>query len=642
MQDQKAIIKKLAKLEQVKSKLKKEFVGIDLQIDQIVDSIRTWYCFPESLNRPLVVNLWGITGTFKTSIIRRLVELLGRSTGFKEIDSRAILSSKFDALLGITEIEKVQGNKDLPEIILIDEFQNVKTLDAFGNDTKDSKTLYELFSILSDGKLKYPRNMYSLGKLTNIVKQIKENPEKCYGVLKEKVDIILDQYLERLEREKKRKVEVIDNEDSIFTLSTKKINSREAHYTIGDAFWDNNYYQLEDFKEFQYAIIAGFKNDHKALFDYIVKTVEGISKDITIDLSKSLIFVAGNLDNIFSGLTHSIDTDSITPDEFYEYSKQVNFNDVKNCLLENFKPEQVSRLGTNHVIFPSFNSKMYKKLISGLNKRTLAKFKEQKIEIIIDPSVDAFLLKHGAIPSQGARSILSSHEFVVDSNISELIALAILNGTKKATLSVKYNMLVLKAKKEIVIKDISIIDTKVLANYEEPLNSIISTHESGHSIAVIALMGKYPDMVKVRSSDGDIGGYVKYTPEILPTKQDMKHRLAISMAGYAAEMLVHGADNVSSGASSDILSATAVASSMVKVLGMGDGMSANGFSMGRDTLVLNDKDRLDQEVDDLISEAFTLAMTVLIFYRKELDILTRKLKTCVTMKEEEIRKLLKM
>jgi cell division protease FtsH len=482
-----------------------------------------------------------------------------------------------------------------------------------------------------------------------ISNQIKQFPDKTYKELKDTLDARIDDQLQRRERQAKRmEAEILKknpvNAAQMIEESFDAIASfgESSSCTIAEVFWDKNYYALEDFYEFNYEAITNFKNDHKALFEYFIKTVDSITTDITLDLSKSLIFIAGNLDNIFAGLTHHIDNDSINPDEFYEYSKQVNFNDVKNCLLQNFKPEQVSRLGTNHVIFPSFNNKMYKKLISNLNKRTLAKFKKQKIDITIDSSVDDFLLKYGAIPSQGARSILSSHEFVVDSNISELISLAILNRTKKAKLSVKNNMLVLEAKKEKVVKDISIIDTKVLTNYPEPLNSVISVHEAGHAIAVIALTGRYPHMIKVRSSDSDVGGYVKHGGDELPTKETMKLQLAIKMAGYAAEFLIHGPDNVSSGASSDIMSATATASMMVKLLGFGDGISANGFSMGRDNLVLNDVNRLDQEVDDMISESFTLACTVLEFYKKEHKMLTSALKKTITMKEEDIKKLLKM
>lgn len=43
--------------------LKKEFVGIDKQIDSIMDNLRTWFLFPELQSRPLVISIWGLTGT---------------------------------------------------------------------------------------------------------------------------------------------------------------------------------------------------------------------------------------------------------------------------------------------------------------------------------------------------------------------------------------------------------------------------------------------------------------------------------------------------------------------------------------------------------------------------------------------------
>ena len=633
--DQQQIITKLAELEVIKTKLKREFVGIDDQINQIVDSIRTWYCFPETLSKPLIVNLWGITGTFKTSVLRRLVELLGKKQDFREIDARNLLSDSFKNLVGVENIYRIDEYK-LPEIILIDEFQNIRTIDNFGQDVADSKKLHTLFSILSDGKAKEQKNSYGMVALTQLVKEIRENKDAIVKKVSIKHLEAKDRYYARLERDKNR----ITN--SLNSTPVFKEAEEDDIPTFADSFWELHSFTLDNFKEFRYRVIESFKNDSEALFTFICDEFEKITPEVTIDLSKTLMFVAGNLDDIFSGLTHHLDNDSINADEFYEYSKNVNFNDVKHSLLYRFKPEQVSRLGTNHVIFPSFNNKMYKKFISNLNKRTLSKFKSQGIKIVIDKSVDEMLLKNGAVPSQGARSILSAHEFVVESNISELLALAILNGTKVAKLSVKNNHLVLEAKKEKVLKDISILDTKVLENYPEPLNSTICVHEIGHAMCVIALTGEYPDMIKVRSSDQNVGGYVKYSPSSLPNKQDLKNRLAISLGGYAAEYLEFGPDNVSSGASSDILNATSTASVMVKLLGFGDGMSASGFSMSRDGLVLNDTDRLDQEVDDLISEAFVLACTVLLFYKKERKILFNFIKNKTTMKKEEIKKILKM
>lgn len=54
------------------------------------------------------------------------------------------------------------------------------------------------------------------------------------------------------------------------------------------------------------------------------------------------------------------------------------------------------------------------------------------------------------------------------------------------------------------------------------------------------------------------------------TKQQMLARLDVCMAGRVAEELVFGADNVTSGASSDLRAATRTARLMVEQFGMSD------------------------------------------------------------------------
>lgn len=605
---------KLDTLENVKSKLKKEFVGIDRQIDQIVESLKVWYIFPETLSKPLIINLWGITGTFKTSVIRRLVFLLNVQS-FKEIDSRKLPSDTLRNIIGVgRQID--DPNLVLPEVFLLDEFQNIRTISNRGDDTEISTELHELFSWLSDGKIKYTRSAYVHSKLTNLVANLKISPESI-------------------------KREINTRRTTLFDYDINGVSSPTT-MTDCEVFYDIYYYTFEEYFVFSKEKIVSFENDLRSLFKFIMKTASTLTLDYTLDLSKGLVFIAGNVDEAFEGLTHNMDNDMLTPDQFYEVSSQVNFNVIKESLLYRFKPEQVARLGTNHVIFPSFNTKMYTKFIHGLNKRTVAKFKRFNVNIEIDESVVQFILTHAAIPSQGARSVLSAHEYLVDSNIPEALASALLNGGDTVRISIKNEDVLITTKKKTIKKEITIIDKVVLESYPEPLNSTICTHEAGHTLAVIALTGSYPDIIKVRLSNNDIGGYVKYKGEDLPTKNNMKLSLAITMAGYAAEYLTYGPDNVSSGASSDIMNATTTAAYMIKVLGFGDGMSASGFSMGRDNLVLNDIERLDQQIDDLISEAFTLACVVLNFYKKEHAELTKRLKTSIILKENEIRSLLKM
>ena len=61
--------------EEVKEILKKEFFGINDQIDQVVKSFETWMTIKEYQERPMIVCLWGLTGTGKTALINRCIEL---------------------------------------------------------------------------------------------------------------------------------------------------------------------------------------------------------------------------------------------------------------------------------------------------------------------------------------------------------------------------------------------------------------------------------------------------------------------------------------------------------------------------------------------------------------------------------------
>lgn len=67
---------KIKKLENAGKVLKEEFVGLDSIIDNLLESISSWYITPEIIKRPVIVSLWGMTGTGKSSVVRRLLELL--------------------------------------------------------------------------------------------------------------------------------------------------------------------------------------------------------------------------------------------------------------------------------------------------------------------------------------------------------------------------------------------------------------------------------------------------------------------------------------------------------------------------------------------------------------------------------------
>ena len=72
-------------LQEIAAQLKTELFGIDTVIDRVIDSVRAWYVLPELVSRPVIVCLWGLTGTGKTQLVRRLAQLLGFYDRFIEV-----------------------------------------------------------------------------------------------------------------------------------------------------------------------------------------------------------------------------------------------------------------------------------------------------------------------------------------------------------------------------------------------------------------------------------------------------------------------------------------------------------------------------------------------------------------------------
>jgi cell division protease FtsH len=79
-------LNKQAVLDNARKILKQEFIGINEIIDEIIDNVSSWFFLPDLQEKPVVVNLWGLTGVGKTSLVNRLVELLDFEDSFYRFD----------------------------------------------------------------------------------------------------------------------------------------------------------------------------------------------------------------------------------------------------------------------------------------------------------------------------------------------------------------------------------------------------------------------------------------------------------------------------------------------------------------------------------------------------------------------------
>lgn len=99
----------------------------------------------------------------------------------------------------------------------------------------------------------------------------------------------------------------------------------------------------------------------------------------------------------------------------------------------------------------------------------------------------------------------------------------------------------------------------------------VAIHESGH--AIIGLVKEHANKVQKISivPRGQAGGYVLMTPKkdkMIQTKLELIATITSFMGGRAAEEVFFGKDNVSTGASDDIVQATSIARRMVTEWGM--------------------------------------------------------------------------
>ena len=56
--DRELFVEKMQILERAGEQLKKEFVGLDTIIDEIVRQVSCWFVFPEMQEQPCIINLW--------------------------------------------------------------------------------------------------------------------------------------------------------------------------------------------------------------------------------------------------------------------------------------------------------------------------------------------------------------------------------------------------------------------------------------------------------------------------------------------------------------------------------------------------------------------------------------------------------
>jgi cell division protease FtsH len=156
------------------------------------------------------------------------------------------------------------------------------------------------------------------------------------------------------------------------------------------------------------------------------------------------------------------------------------------------------------------------------------------------------------------------------------------------------------------------------------INPIISKrvaiHEAGHALLVLK-NSEFFELKKtsIQPTYNGAGGYTIYTekPEIkeggLYTKEILKKKLMITVAGKAAESLFFGKDKVSVGAIEDLKQANKLAKAMIRNYGMGEKLEVY-YNDDNSELIVSEQMKMymDKEALKLIKDAYQEARRILL------------------------------
>lgn len=629
--------------------LKKKYIGVDEQIDEIMNNVRTWYCYPQLQDRPCVINLWGLSGCSKTDSVRTIAKLLDLEEdliyfNFADINENNAWEIEND-------IEDSVGNNKSNRIIVYDEFQYAATLDKQKEEKDNKGALKPFWELLDTGILNKKPEMRTLF-----------NVYKAYLILKRIVDtkypielvngkwLNSEDYIKNLDGYERKSI------FEIFTESEKEIKPNigcdMGQNNNGPIRIDSKTKRVNRCVEFNPWFIdnavdvynnvnnSKFSTDNvdirkkiysmnvTELMEFFYNLYHSSCKGYKLDFKDSLVFVIGNLDEAYD-VSFNVNPD-MSPDQFHKITKKITVVDIKEALKDRFRNEQIARLGNIHVIYPSFSSRTFKGIID-LQLSKYAKEVEDRIgcKLTYDSSIKNIIYREGVFPTHGTRPVFSTIQEIVKSRLPE-----VMKAMTDAKLAQKLDSLEYSYSNGYVRVKTYDIDRNLLTTVKSKLKlrvdnlrkstlddkqALCAVHESGHFVAYASIYGNVPAKLISVATESGTGGFLLQDDDederAIKTYDYYMNNIKIALGGYVAERIVFGDDNKTSGAVSDLRKATSIASKMVLELGMYSAVfKSNILNMDSQYLVIDDKredsnrtinciiTRAIEELDELFSD----------------------------------------
>ena len=540
---------RVVEINQIGEQLKSEFSGIDKQIDSIIRYVTPFYATPELLTRPVVVCLWGMTGVGKTHVLRRLSQLMNMQSSYVSFDMGEYSGGFSEYTLRYQLDDVASSVEDGRAMIVFDEMQTIRFIDEHGNEI-DRPAARLIWDVLDGSPM--TRNTSFSNDVLNMVKDFKRLRRLGVTIVKNEVKQG-NNFFKKIRRPWTRD----DAEDVFVALNSDDF---ETMYRANPAHFNYN----EDYKTWA-KMFESFSNIDDYI-NYIQSVSDGYNLGDPSNLSRSLIFCVGNLDEVYHE-SHDISPD-IDIESLRTYTEKVTLSQVKNALLNRFRPEQIARLGNNHVIYPSLDRESYWKIIRKHVENSLGRVKDiYNVDLNVDDSVLELIFKESVFPTQGARPVNNSFSMLFDSYLADAMCQLSTTGPIDWRYDSNTRQYQFTRGAKTYSVDVQLMVESQRGNEEDDKQAIVAVHEAGHGLAAMLYTGRCPRELRSRTA-GTEGGYTIFDPIECKTRLDVLGIAKEGMAGIVAEEVIYGLDNISSGAGEDFTTLTQEIHQAVATLGI--------------------------------------------------------------------------
>jgi Peptidase family M41/ATPase family associated with various cellular activities (AAA) len=584
---------KIQVLQTAKTNLKAKFIGIDEIIDQLFEYLHIWYLMPQILMRPMIINLWGMTGVGKTDLIRSLVDELKMQNQFLEVE----LSAEGRTYGWDSSVADTFASRGLeagsPNIILFDEIQKFRSLDDKGEEIK-VPNFQDFWELLSDGKIS----------------------DKGKG--KELLEMFNDTQITMSDREDQAKTRKPEDEPMV----ESKIGLWQAT-------------KLKKMIKIKMTVLEIARMTYT---DFAAIMQEVFDKDEIykpMDYNQSLIIISGNLDEAYVD-ARAVGEVEVDADIFHSSTTKINMLNIKEALSKRFRPEQISRFGNIHLIYRSLNKSSYQQLIVLKTTQICLQIKEKlNIEAKVDKSLNELIYNNGVFPAQGVRPVFSTITEILECNLSKYLFEAVQGAFDQVNIKYNKDKSVIEAKitnsktgesKKIKTPFVGRIDQIKLIENTQNLKALTAVHESGHALVYILNFGLSPLQLKSNIASTASYGFT-FSHKIHMTKDFLLKKIQVYLAGHLSEKLIFGEDKTSIGHTTDWREATALAADFIRRFGYGKATTSiiTTITNSEADKFNTNIDLSNTEIEELLQDQITIVNQILKDYQKVIIDLSKTL-----------------